>query len=80
MFSIKVDSYLKKELKRIDSDNRLKSTRDAISKLLDYDDKYFVTGIVERCYCEDIKDEQAIVIITKSSLKSYDDLKERFKL
>lgn len=87
---LKVDCYFvfhksrlisqKKELKRIDSDNRLKSTRDAISKLLDYDDKYFVTGIVERCYCEDIKDEQAIVIITKSSLKSYDDLKERFKL
>lgn len=87
---LKVDCYFifhkdrilskKLELKRIDSDNRVKSTRDAISKLLEHDDRYFVTGIVERCYCDDIKDEQAIVIITKSSLKSYDQLKEHLKL
>jgi Holliday junction resolvase RusA-like endonuclease len=63
-----------KELKRIDSDNLLKSTRDAVSKLIEHDDKFFVTGIVERIWCENESDEQSIVVLSSSKIRSLDDL------
>lgn len=38
----------KNELKKIDSTNRLKSAEDAVSKILEIDDKYFVQTTAER--------------------------------
>lgn len=38
----------KNEIKRLDSTNRLKSAEDAVSKILNIDDKYFIKNTTER--------------------------------
>ena len=38
----------KNEVKRLDSTNRLKSAEDAVSKILNIDDKYFIKNTTER--------------------------------
>jgi Holliday junction resolvase RusA-like endonuclease len=50
--------------KRIDTNNRIKSSIDAVSKLLEIDDMLFFFETAEKQTCDCAKDEQLIVEIT----------------
>lgn len=67
---LKKDGMLK--LGRNDPDNFLKNTKDALSKLLGIDDARFNACFVERVFCENESDQQAILTIEKTEVKSYD--------
>ena len=59
-------------LKKIDVANRVKIIQDCLSKIIDIDDCFFVTGKLEKLWCEDAKDEQVIVKISEASLRQYE--------
>jgi Holliday junction resolvase RusA-like endonuclease len=70
-FSLRVDTYFVFEKKRIisknnkvmklDADNRLKPLRDAISHVLEIDDKHFFAGECEKVFT-DLKDNECAMI------------------
>lgn len=61
----------KNTLKKLDSSNRVKILDDQVSKLIEIDDCHFVTGVAEKLWCEDPKDEQVIVRFSEYSLREF---------
>lgn len=62
----------KGQIKRLDASNRIKQLHDGLSTLLGIDDCRFVSGAFSKATCQDEKDEQVIVKITKSELLTLD--------
>jgi hypothetical protein len=61
----------KDTLKKLDSSNRVKILDDSVSKLIGIDDCYFITGVAEKLWCDDPKDEQVILKFSEYSLKEF---------
>ncbi len=57
-------------VKRLDANNRLKSSLDALSHILNIDDRYFWTGLCEKVSCESAHDEQVIIKVSAWTAKT----------
>lgn len=64
-------------VKVLDANNRLKSTLDAVSRLIGVDDKFFFTGICEKVICKSLDEEQVIIKITPTTLRTLDQIKKQ---
>lgn len=64
----------KSKYKKLDTSNRLKSTLDGLSKILEIDDSRFFTGVYTKNYCENQQDEQVIIVISKTNVYSLDEV------
>ena len=62
----------KGQIKKLDASNRIKQLHDGLSTLLGIDDCRFVSGVFSKATCQNEKDEQVIVKITKSELLTLD--------
>lgn len=74
-FLLRVDTYFcfsyerlitkKATIKTIDTNNRIKSTLDAVSKAIGIDDKYFVSGYSEKVIrCKLSSEDHSLIVIT----------------
>lgn len=89
-FALRVDCYFAFEHSRIwtvnnlaeqiDSDNRLKPCRDALSKLLGIDDKYFFSGFFEKVSTNSKELECSILRISLATPRTMDDVLKQIKL
>jgi Holliday junction resolvase RusA-like endonuclease len=70
---IKKDGDLK--IGRNDSNNFIKPVFDALSKTLGIDDSFFNSQFVERLYCENESDQQVIIDIKDSKIRSLSEFK-----
>lgn len=61
----------KDALKRLDVANRVKIIQDCVSKLIQIDDCQFVSGKIEKLWCEDAKDEQVIVVFSAAPMRQF---------
>lgn len=57
-------------VKRLDANNRLKSSLDALSHILNIDDRYFWTGLCEKVSCDSAQDEQIIMKVSAWTAKT----------
>ncbi len=60
----------------IDADNRRKALQDGISKILDLDDKWVYSGIMEKVTCESKDLEQSVIKISPFKCRSLNEIKE----
>lgn len=67
-------------LKVLDANNRLKSSLDAISRIISVDDKYFVTGICEKVSCKSLDEERVIYRISPTKLRTVDQIQSQMNL
>lgn len=70
---IKKDGIIKSG--RNDSNNFIKPCFDSLSKLLGIDDSFFNCQFIERIYCENESDQQVIIDIKESKVRSLDEFK-----
>lgn len=61
----------KDTMKRLDVANRVKIIQDCVSKLVEIDDCYFVSGKIEKLWCDDAKDEQVIVVFSEATMREF---------
>lgn len=69
----------KGQVKKLDASNRIKQLHDGLSTLLGIDDSRFVSGIFSKATCDNEKDEQVIVKITKSEIHTLDHITQGLK-
>ena len=55
----------KGQLKKIDCTNFIKQTHDSLARMIDIDDKQYITGRFFKLVCESEFDEQVIIVIKK---------------
>lgn len=60
---------------RLDADNRLKPCRDALSKLLEIDDRYFFAGNCEKVYTHTKESECTLIRIDQMAPRTIDQIK-----
>ena len=58
-----------------DSNNFIKPVYDSLSKLIDIDDARFNSQFIERVYCENESEQQVIIQISESKIRSIQDFK-----
>ncbi len=64
---------------QLDADNRLKPCRDALSKLLEIDDKYFFSGFFEKISADAKHLECTYIRISQAQPRTLQDLRMRIK-
>ncbi len=65
---------LKNQIKKLDTSNRIKPCHDGLARILEIDDCYFKAGKFSIATCDDPKDEQVIIIVNKSELKTLEQI------
>lgn len=63
-------------IKTLDANNRLKACLDNVAEIIQVDDKHFATGLCEKLYCENKQNEQVIVVIQETQLRSVEELSD----
>lgn len=61
----------KDTIKKLDTSNRVKILDDCVSKLIGIDDCMFITGICEKLWCDNPKDEQVIVRFSEYNIREF---------
>lgn len=69
----------KETIKKLDATNRLKSSHDGLSKILDIDDSRFVTGSFNKVYTRFSHEEQIIILVKKTAMLSLNESMELIK-
>lgn len=79
---LKVDRYFvfskdrlitkKNTLKKLDTSNRVKVLDDCVSKLIGIDDCLFITGVAEKLWCDNPKDEQVIIKFSEYKIRQFE--------
>lgn len=64
----------KGQLKKLDTSNRLKQCQDHLAKIIEIDDCQYVDTPIKKVTCEDVKDEQVIILIKETILERFEDL------
>lgn len=88
-FCLKVDCYFvfhveriftkAGEIKELDADNRLKPCRDALSKLLEIDDRHFFDGVCEKVTTRTKESECTIIRISPMVPRTLEEIREQMK-
>lgn len=65
---------LEGKAKQIDADNRRKALQDSISDMLNIDDKWIFSGIMEKVSCETKLDEQCFLCFTPMKPRTINDI------
>lgn len=66
---------LDNKAKQIDADNRRKALQDAISSMLNINDKWIFSGIMEKVTCENKPDEQCFLCFTPMKPRTINDIR-----
>lgn len=65
---------VKGQMKKLDASNRIKQTHDALARLLEIDDCFFVQGSFSKAICDHALDEQVIITIREGKLQTLDEV------
>lgn len=69
----------KGEYKKLDATNRIKALHDALSEMIGIDDKQFISISADKIICENVDDEQVVVLINKTIQKDFAIMSQFFK-
>jgi len=70
----------KGQVKKLDTSNRIKTCHDGLAKILEIDDSLFKSMQASTATCLSQQDEQVIVVLSKSQIKTLEEIKQNLNI